>query len=405
MTSPRRLEDWLKSYLDYVENTESALIFKTWVGISVLAASLRRKVSFKLGRIMFYPNLYVVLVGPPGSRKSQAIKFGFELIKKIESIHLSADAPTREALIMDLDQSGADYMTDNEDPTRHCSLTAISSELETFLGNKKENARMLNTLTDLWDCPDEWKYRTKNSGTNGLVNVFLNLVGATTPESIANCIPASASGTGFTSRIMFCYADQKHIKVPEPEETLEILQMKEELICDLDIISRMEGVYTFSDAGRLFWHKWYQEYDDLDPKRICQDNMFNGWYERKPTFILKISLIMAASRGDTVHIEPYHMKEALRFIEQSEECMDSSFRVVGRSEIAAELDLVINIIKAHGHITEMDLMRIVWKDVDAKKLENIIDTAVKSGKITRDYPVRGGAELGMSYTWKGVSKS
>ncbi len=399
MSERRQLKNWLKSYLEYVEETESAKIFKTWVGISVIASALRRKISFRLGRIIFYPNLYIILVGPPGSRKSQAIKFGYELIKHLTDIVVSADAPTREALIQDLGRSTGEYLDPEDDPTRHCSMTVISSELETFLGGKKDNARMLTTLTDLWDCPDKWKYRTKGAGTDNLQRVFLNLIGATTPDSIANCIPASASGTGFTSRIIFCFADKKHIKVPEPVETDEIIRLKDVLIKDLDIISRMTHEYTFSDEGRLFWHKWYNEYDDLDPERICQDNMFNGWYERKPTFILKLSLICAASKGHLTHIDSEHIIEAIKFIEESEHCMDSSFRVVGRSEIAAEVDLVLSLIEAYGTMTEQELMRLVWKDIDAGKLGNVMSTAVKSGKITRTTTAND-----LVYKWKGVSR-
>lgn len=399
MSEKRLLKNWLQTYLAYVEETESAKIFKTWVGISVLASALRRKISFKLGRIIFYPNLYVVLVGPPGSRKSQAIKFGYELIKSLTDITVSADAPTREALIQDLGRSAGEYLNEEDDPTRHCSMTVISSELETFLGGKKDNARMLTTLTDLWDCPDKWKYRTKGAGTDNLQRVFLNLIGATTPDSIANCIPASASGTGFTSRIIFCYADKKHIKVPEPEDTDEIIRLKDVLTRDLDIISRMTQEYTFSPDGREFWHQWYQDYDDLDPERICKDNMFNGWYERKPTFILKIALICSASRGNFTHIDPIDMKEAIDFIEESEYCMDSSFRVVGRSEIAAEVDLVLKLVEAHREINEQDLMRLVWRDIDAGKLQNVMETAVKSGKVKRT--ISSGPTL---YEWKGIQR-
>jgi hypothetical protein len=229
--------------------------------------------------------------------------------------------------------------------------------------------------------------------------VFLTLIGATTPDSIANCIPASASGTGFTSRIIFCYADKKHIKVAEPEETADIIRLRDVLIRDLDIISRMSGEYVFSPEGRKYWHKWYNEYDDLDPNRRCKDPMFNGWYERKPTFILKIALIMAASLGDYDVIHPHHMEEALRFIEGSEWSMDSSFRVVGRSEIASEIDLVLKIVENHGQMTEQELMQLIWKDVDALKLINVMDTAVKTGKIQRIITAKD-----VSYKWRGMER-
>lgn len=396
MSEKRQLNNWLKSYMDYVENTESAKIYKTWVGISVIASVLRRKVSFKLGRITIYPNLYVILVGPPGARKSQAIKFGYNLVKELTGITISADAPTREALIQDLDQSAGEFVDPSEDPTRHCSMTVISSELETFLGGKKDNQRMLATLTDLWDCPDEWRYRTKGSGTNNLQRVFLTLLGATTPNSIANCIPAGASGTGFTSRIIFCFSDKKHKKVPIPEETDEILKLRNVLIKDLDIISRMVEEYTFSKEGNVFWADWYNDYHDVSAKRICQDVMFAGWYERKPTFIIKLSLIIAAANGNYKHIKPWHMEEAIRYIEASEHCMNSSFSGVGRSEIAVEVDLVTTLIEAHGTITEEKLMKLVWKDIDAKKLDNVMDTIIKTGVVERKL-----AGVNIIYSWKG----
>ena len=85
--------NWLDSYLRLMENTEPARLFDKWVGYSVIASALRRKVSLQLGRLVYYPNIYVVLVAESGvARKTQAIKYGVNFLNTIPDIRLSADS-------------------------------------------------------------------------------------------------------------------------------------------------------------------------------------------------------------------------------------------------------------------------------------------------------------------------
>ena len=58
----RILENWLDSYVRLMENTEPARLFDVWTGYSVIAAALRRKISLQLGRLIYFPNIYIVLV-------------------------------------------------------------------------------------------------------------------------------------------------------------------------------------------------------------------------------------------------------------------------------------------------------------------------------------------------------
>ena len=83
----RKLHNWLDAYCEYTTDTESAPIFHKWVGLSMLAGVLRKKVWLSLGRIKIFPNLYVVLVAEPGvSRKSQSISYGVDILNEIPNI-------------------------------------------------------------------------------------------------------------------------------------------------------------------------------------------------------------------------------------------------------------------------------------------------------------------------------
>lgn len=149
----RKLVDWIDTYLEYTYNTESATIYHKYTGLSVISACLRKKVWLSIGRINIYSNMYVLLIGPPGGpRKSEAIASGLKFLHEIPDIRLSADAITPEALIQDLESSAVTEPLPDGSEFEHASLTVVSREFESFIGQKGENKKMIITLTDLFSA-------------------------------------------------------------------------------------------------------------------------------------------------------------------------------------------------------------------------------------------------------------
>ena len=383
----RELSNWIDSYMLYMENTESARIFHKWTSLSVIAACLRKKVFLGIGRINIYPNMYVIFVGPPGEpRKSQAISFGIKFLSEISDVVMSADAITPQALVEDLERCAIDEQMPDGSIFQHASLTITSKEFESFIGSKKDNTTMITYLTDLFDAQEiPWKYRTKHAGNNVIPSVFLNLLAATTPESIASSLPSSAIGTGLTSRIIFAWADKKYKKVCYPEETPEETILKEKLLKDLYLISRIVGEFTFSSNCKKKFEDWYNNYDSNSRTRLCKDPAFTGWYARKPLYILKLAIIYSAATSNNMVVEWNHISSAITTIEETELLMPNVFKAVGRSTIAADVDLVVEIVKARKWITEKQLLSLVWRDIDSNKLDNVLNTGIRSGKIRRSY--------------------
>ena len=396
----RHLKDWIESYLIYQENTEPARIFDKWAAYSVIASALRKKTFLSLGRIKIYPNIYIVFVAEPGiARKSQAISNAMSMLAQIPEIITSADASTKEALLQDLQVGATDELMPDGSTFKHSSLCIFSKEFESFLGQKKENTKMLVLLTDLFDCQElPWKYRTKTSGSNVVPSVFINLLAATTPDSLASSLPPTAVGGGLTSRMLFVWADKKKKKVPRPFETEEEKELKDKLIKDLFVISRISGQYTMTEDCIEKWDEWYNKYEEADPDRICKDPSFNGWYSRKPMYILKIAILVAASRSNSLLVDWEMIEKAISEIEEVEYQMGNAFKAIGKSVITSETDTVLQIIKARKCIDEKMLMSMVWRDIDSNKFDNVIDTAVRSGKVRRNFKGPKG-EPGVWYYW------
>ena len=125
----RKLDDWIDSYLEYTSNTEPSELYRRWVAISTLAAALRRKVKVEWGLLTWYPNMYIVLVGPAAARKGTAMDPGLDLLRETD-IPLGSDSGSREALIEKM-KLAIDIDSDNPNiiPVPHHSLTVYSKEL------------------------------------------------------------------------------------------------------------------------------------------------------------------------------------------------------------------------------------------------------------------------------------
>jgi len=384
---PRKLPDWLEAYAEYTEETESAPIFHKWVGISSIAGALRKKVWLALGRLRVYPNLYIVLVAEPGiARKTQAIIFGQGIVSQIPAIITSADSITQQALVQDLELAALDDQLPDGKVIRHSSMSIISKEFESFLGQKGENTKMVVFLTDLYDANElPSKYRTKSSGNSTIPSVFVNMQAATTPDSLSSCLPASAVGGGLTSRILFIWSTIKAKKVTRPELTPRIIELKDYLIHDLSVISRIAGPYEFSPECFQIWDKWYHAYDETSNKRICPDPSFNGWYSRKPNTIQKVAQAVAAAKSSNMVLEWDIFEKAMELIEEVEHGMIKTFSSIGKSDIAPEVDKIITIVKQYKIISEKHLLQMVWRDVDFTKFENIMNTVVKGGYAVRKF--------------------
>jgi predicted HTH transcriptional regulator len=70
--------------------------------------------------------------------------------------------------------------------------------------------------------------------------------------------------------------------------------------------------------------------------------------------------------------------------------MGNAFKAIGRSELSGDVANVLQIIKTNRKISEKRLMSVVWRDLDASKFDTVIDTLVKTGKVTRNFSSEAG---------------
>ena len=390
------INDWLMSYLQYTAKQESPNNYHIWSGLSAISATLRRQVFIDMGHFTVYPNMYVVLVGPAGKcRKTVAINCATRLVSNLndEDIKISADSITREALIGALKDSTSSVDL-NDSIYTHSSLTVISKELSVFLGSNNPN--LLSLLTDLYDCPDLWVYKTKGQGTDTLHGVWLNLLGASTPDWLVGSIPLSAIGGGFTSRVMFVVEDAVRHKTALPKITKEELKIKEDLIAGLERMSNLRGEFILNEEAIQFFTNWY-----LNENIKIEDPRFSGYAERKHIHLLKVALLLSISRGSTQIVSDIDIKGALELINNIEPNMIKAFGSVGRNPSAQDIGFIIDCIQKVGKISREDLINIAWKDVNTTEFERLMETIKEMGNVVE---MRGAKTNKKFYVWKEIKE-
>ena len=145
----RVLPDWLDSYLQYTENTESPRSYHEWCGLSVLAGALQRRVYLNMGFETIYPNMFVILIGPSGAaRKGVALGIAKSFLSAVPTISVAPESTSgREAIILAMKRALSNFKDPLDGRIKfHCSLTAFSEELSVFLG--QGDIKLLANLTD-----------------------------------------------------------------------------------------------------------------------------------------------------------------------------------------------------------------------------------------------------------------
>jgi hypothetical protein len=370
--SKRIYDDWISAYLEYVDNTEPPNMFKIWVGVSTICACLQRKCKLPWGDPDLYPNMYIVLVGPSGCRKGTAMYPSADFLTRL-GIRRTAEAITREALIQALSEATTMDIHD-ENMMSHCSLTIFSEELTVFLG--QNNWQLMSDLNNWYDCRPTWTYRTKNMGTDEIIGVWVNLLGATTPEFLQSALPQDAIGGGLASRIVFVYGDKRSKICPAPFKTDKDDLMKSKLCHDLEAINALKGDFKFTPDFFNLWLDWYNK-DSTSPP--FEDENFLGYNQRRSVHLRKLCMVMSASRGDDLILTVEDFNRSVQLLIETEKYMPFVFGGRGRAKNSVVMEKIIRMLAVNGTLTGTKIMQLFYRDITVDEMHQMLSSIEKAG--------------------------
>lgn len=372
---------WLRTYLDYTSGHEAPEDFHIWVGLTVLSSVVRRKVWFDNHFYRLYPNLYTILVSPPGvGKKTTAINIGIELLRAASSdCRIINEKVTPEALV-DVLSKPTEKRTASGGVKAEVESQAllVAPELTVFLGREQYNEGLIILLTRLYDCPNTFDTSTVSRGTKKLENLWASLLGATTPSEISKAIPASATGGGFTSRIHLIQRESSPRFFPFaiPNDPL----VREALINQLRAIDSASGPFTFSDGA----NKWYTDYYRIHKEGFEKGMLQGANAERQPDHIVKLAMLMSLAEGAGMEFSEDMLQRAFNILYASMQGTKEVLRMIDSSERGKAAQITLDAIKQLGGVVDRSrLTRKLYRKLDGRELNMALDTLVDGNLITK----------------------
>lgn len=401
--------DFINLYLEYTSKTECPTFFHRWTAVTALSAYLGRQIHFNHGHFTLYPNLYTMLIGSPGTKKSSAIKIGAKLFKQAGYNTFAPKKTRQEKYLLDLaEQSarldvaagnvdmGLDILDQNlfgesgeEDADSYIGKPAAESfiaadEFNNFIGIG--NMDFISILGELWDFEGVFDYKLKNSKSVFIPNPTITILGGNTPTGFAQAFPVDSLGQGFFSRLLMIYGEPNGVKYTFPP--IPDADLQADLIVLLhEIKESVKGEITMTDDAMQLLDDIYKGWEGIDDVR------FEHYANRRLTHLLKLCLVITASRlGTQITLKDVIYSNTL--LTHTENLMPKALGEFGKSKHSAVANRVMDVIyNSTMPISFKDIWKTVHQDLDTRQqLVEMIANLMVAEKIQT---VEGGAYLPM----------
>lgn len=342
----RQCANWLATFGEWVLPlaAEAPEPYIFWSGLFALSSVLRRRVLIPqkyLGRWECPPHLYIMFVGPPGTRKTTSARSAAELLEAVGSITQASDTGSVAAFSTEL------INTDD------CSLFFIVEEFSDLIG-KSHGKEMYEFLTSMFDGKKRFKINTISRGAEFATNPCLNMLAATTPIWIASNMTEDIIGGGFASRVIFIYEDtmrEKRLFYDDVFDEKTYNSLKTKLIDDLKHIATLTGKFSFQPDAREFLDKWYKSLPaEKNPKLL-------GFAQRKPAHILKLAMLWHIAYSDDLEINIEDCRRAVEILSSIEKKLPKVFEGIGKNPYVFNNREIYNFLLQNGPTERSELLR------------------------------------------------
>lgn len=373
--------------MQLVSDTEPPPRFHLWSAITVIGALMGRKCTIKLGPELFFPNLYTILIGPPGVRKGTAIKYVVEIMSELQGATMAPDAVTKEQLCAEMESAQAQENINGEILV-HSSLFVVAPELVVFI--KENDHERLGYLCQLYDGLTRFEYKTKTSGHNFIVNPGLWILGATTPNWIEIAMKQLGVGGGMTSRTVFVYAAKKGKHIPATRMRPFDQTLKSQLVADLAEIKQMAGPFQITADGDSIYSQWYEG-------RYLQtgvdDARFASYWERLPSMVIKTAMIISASCRSDMTVTGADIARAVKLYEDIHPEMPQAFGALGQNILGSQTEMIRNILREKGRASKSYILHTLRMHINEYDYGRCKNTLVAERFCNREFSPEEGEEI------------
>jgi hypothetical protein len=388
---PRTENNLLSAWDKYSKPLHAHPLFKKMGGLSLVSAILTRKVWFQTNPVMpmLYPNIFMLLCGPPGSGKDLVINTIRELLSAMmegmeqqNGVNVGPEALSTKGLIDAIADDSArltfNFTKGGKTHTVHYhSLYIVNGELGAFM--PEYNTQMVSIINDLYNCKSSFGERVRGRGASSelkIENPHLAMLLGTQPAVFARIVPEEAFQMGFTARLIICSAN-KLTKRALFDSTEIDPTLFDKIASDLRVLSMLTGEYKPSKHFKEKLNAFHVE----NPNAL-NHSRFVDYNERRSLHLGKIAMCCAAAESNELILEERHFDQALDYLTTAEEDAPALFdNLITSQGFHHSIEQVLH-NKNQCTITHAELERKLRRTHKPQEVGQIIRSMIQANDIS-----------------------
>lgn len=355
-----RYTAWASSFTDAPEQ------FHRFVAYFVASVLLGRQVHMRQGDDNLFPVLWLVILAPSSFyRKSTSLSLGRKIINEVRPNILLPTEWTQESLIALMQDQPQGVMTAWE----FKSLLSLLS--------KDYNAGAMSFLTEIFDCPDEYRRRkgVEKPIEFKIDQPHVSILGASTVDWLINSVREGDVAGGFLARFLFVSADRKAKSMafqPEADQA-----EKRRLVEMARALTEVRGRMDYALDARQYYEGWFRRFEQ---KADTFPDIVKPYFPRLAVYAHKFAMLESVLNGHFPTITLGDCENACLMAQGfGAEIRKLAEENLGQDKFQLGASKVLKMIQRRPGMDRSTLLRNAHKS--AKVFKDIIDTLTESGQV------------------------
>lgn len=388
------MPQWTDFVADFMQFTTDALspdIFRRWSAIAAIAGAMERRIWSRQGPRVVFPNLYTLLVAPPGVGK-----FTIEEVRGLwteakmpgtreKAFQVAPDSMTKATLMDNLVKAKTTRLMPSGPPYTYHSMLVAAEEFSVLLPSY--DLEYIGSLNSIYNNKVLHAESRRTGSVRELSIEFpqINLLGGVQPGWLSSVFPEEAWSTGLTSRIIMIYSSDLPLKDIYADTEGDPNQ-RDQLVNRLGQVAALVGEMSFAGDAMDRLRRWHLA---GSPPAPTHSKLVN-YVRRRSLHVQKLAMISAIARTGRLRIELLDTERAIGWLLEVEKLMPDIFRaMIGRSDIhiLEELHRYVMGIwskdKKASPVTTADISWFLSDRAPSDKVLALLMNAERSGLIVR----------------------
>lgn len=295
--------NWIDDLVEENQAVETPVSWIYWSLMFCISSAAANQYTLRTlkGNLLYYPNIYVMLLGESGLGKGYPVNLAKRLLQEADITRVIAGRSSIQAIVKEgsqtRSQQGKPLITD-------ARMAIINGELSTAIISDPD---ALTILTDLYDrnYNAQWTNLLKGDGAEKLKDPYLTCLFGSSPAHFYDSIPLPNIEGGYIGRNLVVYEEKRSKDVDlldDPGESIEedrfSTYITPKYVPHLQKIATNVAKMVPDEAARAVFNTWRKEWRAT--QHVYNDR--TGFINRVPDHVLKVAMCLCLARYDSANI-------------------------------------------------------------------------------------------------------